>query len=123
MFLNFFFFFFFAYGKFGSHGLFAIYWISRNNGPRCIGATLYMNLLWSSALTTTIISESLSVQTQLSEDLMTDPEDNPQKFISILLESLFVLRKIPETAEVFYQNTIPFRVTVLRKIPETVIKL
>ena len=22
------------------HGLFAIYWISRNNGPRCIGATL-----------------------------------------------------------------------------------
>ena len=36
MFLN-----FFAYGKFGSHGRFAIYWISRNNGPRCIGATLY----------------------------------------------------------------------------------
>ena len=41
MLLKFFFFFFFAYGKFGSHGLFAIYWISRNNGPRCIGATLY----------------------------------------------------------------------------------
>ena len=39
MFLKFFF--FFAYGKFGSHGLFSIYWISRNNGPRCIGATLY----------------------------------------------------------------------------------
>ena len=38
----FFFFFFFAYGKFGSHGLFAIYWISRNNGPRCIGAILYL---------------------------------------------------------------------------------
>ena len=37
MFLN-----FFAYGKFGSHGRFAIYWISRNNGPRCIGATLYL---------------------------------------------------------------------------------
>ena len=37
MFLN-----FFAYGKFGSHGRFAIYWISRNNGPRCIGATLYI---------------------------------------------------------------------------------
>ena len=36
MFLN-----FFAYGKFGSHGRFAIYWISGNNGPRCIGATLY----------------------------------------------------------------------------------
>ena len=34
-------FFYFAYGKFGSHGLFAIYWISLNNGPRCIGATLY----------------------------------------------------------------------------------
>ena len=40
MILNFFFF-FFAYEKFGSHGLFAIYWISRNNRPRCIGATLY----------------------------------------------------------------------------------
>ena len=39
----FFFFFFFAYGKFGSHGLFAIYWILRNNGPRCIGATLYLH--------------------------------------------------------------------------------
>ena len=37
MFLN-----FFAYGKFGSHGRIAIYWISRNNGPRCIGATLYL---------------------------------------------------------------------------------
>ena len=37
MFLN-----FFAYGKFGSHGRFAIYWISRNNGPRCIGSTVYL---------------------------------------------------------------------------------
>ena len=40
-FLTFFFFFFFGYGKFGSHGLFAIYWISGNNGLRCIGAALY----------------------------------------------------------------------------------
>ena len=40
------FFFFSAYGKFGSHGLFAIYWISRNNGPRCIGATLYKQILY-----------------------------------------------------------------------------
>ena len=46
-----------------------------------------------------VITESLSGQTQLSDDLV-DPEDNPQKFISLLLESLFVLRKIPETAEV-----------------------
>ena len=45
MFLNFFFF-FFAFGKFGSHGLFAIYWISRNNGPRCIGATLYIYIIF-----------------------------------------------------------------------------
>ena len=36
---------FFAYGKFGSHGRFAIYWISRNNGPQYIGATLYNALL------------------------------------------------------------------------------
>ena len=43
MFLNFFF--FFAYGQFGSHGLFAINWISRNNGPRCIGATLYYTIV------------------------------------------------------------------------------
>ena len=39
MFLN-----FFAYGKFECHGRFAIYWISRNNGPRCIGATLYTSM-------------------------------------------------------------------------------
>ena len=38
MFLN-----FFAYGKFGSHGQFAIYWISRNNRPRCIGSLLYIS--------------------------------------------------------------------------------
>ena len=44
-------------------------------------------------------SESLSVQTQQSDDLI-DTEENSQKFISILLESLFILRKIPETAEV-----------------------
>ena len=55
------------------------------------------------------ITESLSGQTQLSDDLV-DPEDNPQKFISLLLESLFVLRKIPETAEV---GTISYSYTSL----------
>lgn len=32
---------------------------------------------------------------------MLDPEEDPQKFISILLESLFILRKIPDAAEVW----------------------
>ena len=36
------FFFFYGHGKFGVHGRFAIYWISRNNGPRCIGSPVYL---------------------------------------------------------------------------------
>ena len=43
MFLN-----FFACGKFGSHGRFAIYWISRNNGLGCIGSLLYFVLVFFS---------------------------------------------------------------------------
>ena len=35
-------FFFYGHGKFGVHGRFAIYWISRNNGPRCIGSLVYI---------------------------------------------------------------------------------
>jgi len=42
----------------------------------------------------------VSAETNLSEDLTIDPENDPQRFISILLESLFVLRKIPDAAEV-----------------------
>lgn len=41
----------------------------------------------------------MRVGTKMSEDLTFDPEDDPQKFISILIESLFILRKIPEAAE------------------------
>ena len=53
-------FFFFAYGKFGSHGLFAIYWISRNNGPQCIGATLYSDQTsWMCKLNWTYIVHKL----------------------------------------------------------------
>ena len=33
---------FYAYGKFRIQGRFAIYWNSRNNGPRCIGSTVYL---------------------------------------------------------------------------------
>jgi len=29
-----------------------------------------------------------------------ETEDSPQKLISVLLESLFILRKVPEAAEV-----------------------
>jgi hypothetical protein len=43
---------------------------------------------------------NFSIPTNMSENLMSDPEEDPQKFISILIESLFVLRKIPEAAEV-----------------------
>ena len=31
----------YAHGKFGVHGRFGIYWISRNNRPRYIGSTVY----------------------------------------------------------------------------------
>ena len=45
------------------------------------------------------LSETLSVPGQ-SDDVVSESEGNSQKFISTLLESLFILRKIPETAEV-----------------------
>ena len=45
------FFFFYGHGKFGVHGRFAIYWISRNNGPRCIGSPVY----WLSSQLMTIM--------------------------------------------------------------------
>ena len=32
---------FYACGKFGIHGWLAIYWILQNNGPQCIGSTVY----------------------------------------------------------------------------------
>lgn len=43
---------------------------------------------------------TLKIPTNMSEDLYHDPEEDPEKFISILIESLFILRKIPEAAEV-----------------------
>lgn len=58
-----------------------------------------------------------NVQTKLSEDLNIDPQDDPQKFISILIESLFILRKIPEAAEVtIYQYSYSVTVYILQRL-------
>jgi len=41
----------------------------------------------------------------IKEDLNANPEDNPSHFIAVLVESLFVLKKVPEAAEVNYKIT------------------
>jgi hypothetical protein len=39
---------------------------------------------------------------EIKEDLNANPEENSSHFIAVLVEALFVLRKIPESAEVTY---------------------
>lgn len=60
-------------------------------------------------------STSSKSQTILAEDLMTDPEDDPQKFISSLIESLFVLRKIPEAAEAIKMRMHPQLIAIVAR--------
>ena len=50
------FFFFYGHGKFGVHGRFAIYWISRNNGPRCIGSPVYYIMTSAAVVTKVTVS-------------------------------------------------------------------
>ena len=56
------------------------------------------------------ITEALTVPGQYTDDMVPESEENSQKFISTLLESLFILRKIPETAEVTLFTFIQVRV-------------
>lgn len=44
--------------------------------------------------------EKIEFGKEVKEDLNSDPEDDPTHFIAILVESLYMLRKIPEAAEV-----------------------
>lgn len=43
--------------------------------------------------------EKIEFGKEVKEDLNSDPEDDPTHFIAILVESLYMLRKIPEAAE------------------------
>ena len=58
------------------------------------------------------LTETLSVPGQ-SDDVVSESEENSQKFISTLLESLFILRKIPETAEVITFAVTKFHVFLI----------
>lgn len=44
--------------------------------------------------------EKIEFGKEVKEDLNSNPEDDPTHFIAILVESLYMLRKIPEAAEV-----------------------
>lgn len=44
--------------------------------------------------------EKMEFGKEVKEDLNSNPEDDPTHFIAILVESLYMLRKIPEAAEV-----------------------
>lgn len=46
------------------------------------------------------LPEKIEFGKEVKEDLNSDPEDDPTHFIAILVESLYMLRKIPEAAEV-----------------------
>lgn len=43
---------------------------------------------------------------EIAEDLNCDPEENLSHFIAILVESLFLLKKLPEAVEVY--STLPY---------------
>lgn len=43
----------------------------------------------------------------ITEDLNADPEENIPKYMAILTESLYVLRKLPDAVEVFFRVTPP----------------
>ncbi|KAL5022453.1 hypothetical protein ScPMuIL_001608 [Solemya velum] len=43
--------------------------------------------------------EEIEIEQDVKEDLNSDPQENPTKFINIIVESLFVLKKIPEAVE------------------------
>ncbi|XP_060578510.1 exocyst complex component 4-like [Ruditapes philippinarum] len=58
---------------------------------------------------------NFSIPTNMSENLMSDPEEDPQKFISILIESLFVLRKIPEAAEAIKMRMHPELIAIVAR--------
>lgn len=44
--------------------------------------------------------ERMDFDAEVKEDLNVNPEENSHHFIAVLVEALFVLRKIPESAEV-----------------------
>jgi len=46
--------------------------------------------------------EMMDFYKEIKEDLNANPEENSSHFIAVLVEALFVLRKIPESAEVTY---------------------
>lgn len=45
--------------------------------------------------------EMMDLNKEIKEDLNGNPEENPAHFIAVLVEALFVLRKIPDSAEVY----------------------
>jgi hypothetical protein len=47
--------------------------------------------------------EKMEFGKEVKEDLNSNPEDDPTHFMAILVESLYMLRKIPEAAEVYVQ--------------------
>ncbi|KAL4232343.1 Exocyst complex component 4 [Mactra antiquata] len=51
----------------------------------------------------------------LSEDYLVDPVEDPQKFIAILIESLFILRKIPEAAEAIKMRMHPELIAIVAR--------
>lgn len=57
--------------------------------------------------------EKIEFGKEVKEDLNSDPEDDPTHFIAILVESLYMLRKIPEAAEVGFDRFIKLSLSFL----------
>ncbi|WAR21892.1 EXOC4-like protein [Mya arenaria] len=57
----------------------------------------------------------------LAEGASVDPEEDPQRFISVLLESLFILRKVPEAAEAIKMRMHPELIAIVARASHQVV--
>ncbi|KAK3603022.1 hypothetical protein CHS0354_037770 [Potamilus streckersoni] len=64
----------------------------------------------------------LTVNTRLSEDLTRDPEEDSNKFVAILVESLFILKKVPEAAEALKLQIHPELIAIVARASNEVVE-
>ncbi|XP_052772519.1 exocyst complex component 4-like isoform X2 [Mya arenaria] len=68
-----------------------------------------------------MVESTLNRDSSLAEGASVDPEEDPQRFISVLLESLFILRKVPEAAEAIKMRMHPELIAIVARASHQVV--
>ena len=64
--------------------------------------------------------EAFNMNQDFFEDLQKDPDDNPPKFIHLMVKSLIVLDRIPDVIESFKSRLKPDMLKIVRKCTDQV---